>query len=234
MGLEPRPRSELTLLHFAPDMPDHGPYAVLEVADDGVGLEQASLGRIFDPFYTTKFTGRGLGLAALLGVVRAHHGALNVVTAPGRGARFQVYLPLAGDDARRCSAAPATRLAALDVATRVLVVDDEPDVRHLTERMLRRLGHIVVAAEDGAGALEALGADGSIDLVLMDVTMPSMDGPTTARALRDRGIGVPIVLMSGYAEDELVARGVLADVDGFLQKPFAESELAAVIPARRG
>ncbi|MHB1222702.1 MAG: hybrid sensor histidine kinase/response regulator [Gemmatimonadaceae bacterium] len=227
--LERRARSDLVLLHFAPDMPESGPYVVLEVADDGVGLDEACLGRIFDPFYTTKFTGRGLGLAALLGVVRAHHGALNVVTAPGDGARFLVYLPLASDADRRLPATPTEPLAAPGTCARVLVVDDEPDVRHLTERMLRRLGYVVVSAGDGASALAAIGSDGAIDLVLMDVTMPAMDGPTTARALRDRGIGIPIVLMSGYAEDELVARGVLADASGFLQKPFAESELAAAL-----
>lgn len=229
-------RTSLGLLHAAADMPEEGPYVVLEVSDDGVGMEQSTLARIFDPFYTTKFTGRGLGLAALLGVVRAHHGGLNVVTSPGEGARFLVYLPRsAADEASPDIASPGmdqggTRAGA---GGRVLVVDDEPDVSQITGRMLGRLGHQVTVVPDGASALEALDS-AAVDVILMDVTMPRMDGPSTARALRKRGVDARIVLMSGYAESELIGRGVLADADAFLQKPFTQDELAAAVQGTDG
>jgi len=232
VGTEHRDRAALQLLHAAPDMPAEGPYAVLRVTDDGVGMDEGTLSRIFDPFYTTKFTGRGLGLAALLGVVRAHHGGLDVVTAPGAGASFIIYLPLV-DVAMQGHQSSFHEAGAGGIeqhlATRVLLVDDEPDVRDLTGRMLRRLGYQVAFAADGASTLMAVSDAEMVDVILMDVTMPNMDGPTAARELRQRGMDARIVLMSGYAETELVDRGVLADADAFLQKPFTQEELAAAI-----
>jgi ligand-binding sensor domain-containing protein/signal transduction histidine kinase len=235
VGIEERPRSALDLLHAAVDMPRRGPYVTLEVRDDGCGMDPALLERIFDPFFTTKFTGRGLGLAALLGIVRAHHGGVRVDTAPGRGTRFLVCLPLAAapiaeeEPIRGTSAEPAPAQAA-----RVLVVDDEEAVRLSVSRMLRKFGYEVVTACDGSEALGVMCGEEPAELILMDVTMPVMDGSTAARALRERGIPVPIVLMSGYAEEELVNRGVLTHVDGFLKKPFVVIELLGAVRERVG
>ncbi len=236
VGFETRPRRALSLLHVAPEMPARGPYAMLEVTDDGVGLDPLALSRIFDPFYSTKFTGRGLGLAALLGIVRAHRGALNVITAPGSGSCFRIYLPLATVAARAEQNSGLAGVQSLrhGGGRRVLVVDDEADVRHLTQRMLRKLGYDALGAANGAGAIAAVDGGEIVSLVLIDVTMPAMDGPTTARALRERGVDVPIVLMSGYAEAELVARGALSDSTGFLQKPFSERELALAVDSAAG
>jgi signal transduction histidine kinase/CheY-like chemotaxis protein len=233
IGIERAPQPELALLHAAEDMPAHGPYAVLEVTDDGCGMDASLVGRIFEPFYSTKFTGRGLGLAALLGIVQAHHGGLQVVTAPGQGSRFTVYLPLtaSGREMPPMTDSGAPEVPAPLAQRRVLVVDDEEAVLYSATRILKKLGYDVATAIDGVDALAAIDADGGreIDLVLLDVTMPTMDGPTTARALRARGVDVPIVFMSGYAEEDLVARGIMADADGFLKKPFMVQELAAVL-----
>jgi CheY-like chemotaxis protein len=230
VGIEVAPLRSLRLLHAAPDMPQQGPYVVLEVLDDGCGMDAALLGRIFDPFFSTKFTGRGLGLAALLGIVRAHHGGAQVVTAPGEGTRFLIYLPLAVN----VESAPPPTIATSETLgpaapARVLVVDDEEAVRLSVGRILRKFGYDVTAAADGAEALAAADGERAFDLVLMDVTMPAMDGPTAARELRAQGVAVPIVLMSGYAEEDLVMRGVLTHADGFLKKPFEVTELAAMV-----
>ncbi len=233
IGVEERPQSALRLLHGADDMPQRGPYVTLEVADDGHGMDAALLGRIFDPFFSTKFTGRGLGLAALLGIVQAHRGGVAVDTAPERGTRFLVYLPmaeaLAGAEppAREPSEEPPPATAA-----RILVVDDAESVRLSVARILQRFGYDVATAGDGSEALAMASTESPIELILMDVTMPTMDGPTAARQLRERGVGVPIVLMSGYAEEDLVSRGVMTHVDGFLKKPFEVMELLGVVRER--
>jgi CheY-like chemotaxis protein len=235
VGIEERPRSELDLLHAAVDMPRRGPYVSLEVRDDGCGMDRTLLERIFDPFFTTKFTGRGLGLAALLGIVRAHHGGVRVDTAPGRGTGFLVYLPLAaapraGEQPARCTSEDPVPAP----AARVLVVDDEEAVRLSVSRMLRKFGYEVTTACDGSEAIAAMCGEEPAELILMDVTMPVMDGSAAARELRGRGIQVPIVLMSGYAEEELMNRGALAQVDGFLKKPFEVTELVAAVRERLG
>ena len=233
VGIEEKPQHALGLLHAAPDMPPHGPYVVLEVADDGCGMDEALLARIFDPFYSTKFTGRGLGLAALLGIVQAHHGGVDVDTATARGTRFLIYLPRAASAEAPVQQLRSSSDAALPVAAaRVLVVDDEETVCLSVARILQRFGYDVVTAVDGSAALTAMDAERAIDLILMDVTMPVMDGPTAARELRARGVEVPIVLMSGYAEEELVNRGVMTHADGFLKKPFEAPELAAAVRDR--
>jgi ligand-binding sensor domain-containing protein/signal transduction histidine kinase len=228
VGVESAPLRSLALMHAAPNMPRNGPYAVLEVSDDGCGMDAALLGRIFDPFYSTKFTGRGLGLAALLGIVRAHRGGVQVITAPGKGTRFLIYLPLSTSCELPESAARAANVVLPPAAAaRVLVVDDEEAVRLSVGRILQKLGYDVTDAADGAEALAVADGEHTFDLVLMDVTMPAMDGPTAAREMRARGVAVPIILMSGYAEEDLIARGVLAHANGFLKKPFEVAELAA-------
>ena len=233
IGRESVPQRALSLLHAAPDMPPEGPYVMLEVRDDGCGMEPAILNRIFDPFFTTKFTGRGLGLAALLGIVRAHRGGLQVVSAPGRGTRFRIYFPPAASvEPALPAAADAAPALPAGTTARVLLVDDEAQVRQGIERLLRRLGYEVSVAEDGAAACRLASADGAIDLVLLDLTMPVMDGPSTVRALRAAGVAAPVVLMSGYAEAEVASRGALSEADAYLKKPFGASELGEALRAQ--
>jgi ligand-binding sensor domain-containing protein/signal transduction histidine kinase/CheY-like chemotaxis protein len=233
VGVERRAQRALDLLHAADDMPQEGPYVMLSVADNGCGMDSALLERIFDPFYSTKFTGRGLGLAALLGIVRAHHGGVKVESTPSAGTRFLVYLPLARpEEAAKEAPRNVVDEPTPAAAARILVVDDEATVRLSVARILERFGYAVITATDGAEALSLADGRNAVDLIIMDVTMPVMDGPATACAMRERGVGVPIVLMSGYAEDELTERGVMTHVDGFMKKPFEVTDLVAAVRDR--
>ncbi len=212
-----------TLLH-AENVPP-GDYVFLEVSDNGVGMDQATLARIFDPFFTTKFTGRGLGLAAVIGIIRGHHGALKVYSEPGRGSTFKILLPCADD-----TGTPAAAVTARDASWRgqgaVLVVDDEETIRTVAARILEAHGFSVVLANDGREALGIYRADPArFTLVLLDLTMPHLDGEETFRQLRHLNPGVKVVLMSGFNQQEAVSRFTGKGLAGFVQKPFAVDDL---------
>jgi two-component system, cell cycle sensor histidine kinase and response regulator CckA len=197
-----------------------GQYAFLEVSDTGVGMGPETLARIFDPFFSTKFAGRGLGLAAVLGIVRGHKGALKVSSHPGRGTTFRVLLPAHG-----AAAAPAE---ALPVAARdfrgqglVLVADDEAGLRALARNILTRAGFRVITATDGREALELYRQHGrEIRLVVLDMTMPHLDGEACFLAMRELHPDAKIVITSGYSEQEVVAHFVGKGLAGFVQKPY--------------
>ena len=211
---------------------DAGPPALvfLEVSDTGCGMDTSTLQRIFDPFFSTKFTGRGLGLAAVIGIVESHQGHVRIRTAPGEGTTFRVVLPAVPGEA---DAAPR-RLSGAGWRGRgtVLVVEDEEGVREVVGRMLERLGFLVITAVDGQDALRVLDAhDGAVTAVLLDLSMPRMGGPETIRLLRERSPDLPVVLMSGYTEQD-VASKILDGTDGavgFLQKPFLSEDLRSVL-----
>jgi PAS domain S-box-containing protein len=206
-----------------------GAWVALEVADDGVGMEQEVLDRIFEPFFTTKEEGKGLGLAAALGIVRGHRAVLNVTSRPGEGTRFLVLFPPSPETV----AAVEERTAGTDrdgLRGRVLLVDDEPAVRGFVERSLEACGLSVVAAEDGLAGVEAFRQhEGRFDLVLLDQSMPGLSGDEARERMRTIRADVPAVLMSGYDRTEirgdLAARGIV----GFLQKPFRFDELEALL-----
>jgi two-component system, cell cycle sensor histidine kinase and response regulator CckA len=201
-----------------------GEFVYVDVADTGVGMNPDTQARIFDPFFTTKFTGRGLGLAATLGIVRGHHGALRVTSAPGEGTAFRVLFPVS--DVRGPILPAPHAIAALPRQGTVLVVDDEPSVRDVARRMLERSGYRVLTAVDGESGLASFMAhDGDITAIVLDVTMPRMSGIEVLAALRQRGKTVPVVLASGYTADSMATA-----IDGdpaatFVQKPFVTSEL---------
>ncbi len=225
--LERLSRPALDALYLGSDLPE-GPYVCLEVSDTGRGMSAETEAHIFDPFFTTKFTGRGLGLAAVLGIVRAHRGALGVKTTEGVGTTFRVYLPVA----RPAQAEPPPSEAARrkEAGGLVLVVDDEPAVRLVARRFLERWGFEVVEAENGVQAVEiAEPLRDRLRLAIVDLTMPYQDGLATLRALRERKRDLPVVLMSGYTEQSAGGEIDRARHVRFVQKPFTAIQLRQVV-----
>jgi two-component system cell cycle sensor histidine kinase/response regulator CckA len=211
-----------------------GRYAFVEIQDDGHGMHPATQARIFDPFFTTKFTGRGLGLAAVLGIVRAHRGAIRVTSAPGRGTTIRVLFPCT-DSAAETGAQPRTSDPSLRAIPErggtVLVVDDEETVRTVARRILIAKGFTVHLASGGVEAVHILRSDPSaIDAVLLDLTMPDMSGAVTMQELLRVRPDLRIVLSSGYSQEEAVpASDVTAAATAFIQKPYRPADLVATI-----
>ena len=227
-GLARLDQAYLATLHQADDLAP-GDYVFLEVSDNGCGMDAATLARIFDPFFTTKFTGRGLGLAAVLGIVRGHRGAIKVYSEPGRGTTFRILLPCADGPADAGEPAAPAGPAWRGRGT-VLVVDDEETVRAVSARMLEHCGFTVELAPDGREAVERFRqAPARYDLVLLDLTMPHLDGEETFRQLRHLRPGVRVLLMSGFNQQEAVSRFTGKGLAGFLQKPFEADALVAAV-----
>ncbi len=205
------------------DLPE-GEFVFAEVHDTGCGMDAATLARIFDPFFTTKFTGRGLGLAAVLGIVRGHHGAIKISSQPGYGTTFRVLLPATQTPAVKV-ALPVKSPTASAAGARVLVVDDEAGVRTIARESLKRAGFVVTTVNDGAEAVELLATDTSFDAVLLDMTMPRMNGVEAFRLIKEHQPNLPVVLTSGYSEQEAVTRFGNDGIAGFIQKPFMPAAL---------
>jgi PAS domain S-box-containing protein len=218
-GLTRADRNYLAGAYFARDIPE-GDYVSLEISDNGAGMAPEVLEKIFDPFFTTKFTGRGLGLAAVLGIVRGHKGALKVFSEPGWGTTFKILLPCAEGVAEEV-AAVTPGLADWKGSGLVLVVDDEETVRVTTARMLEASGFTTRLADNGrTGVEEFLSDPAAFTLVMLDLTMPHMDGDEAFRAIRAVRPDARVLLMSGFNEQEVTARFSGAGLAGFLQKPF--------------
>jgi PAS domain S-box-containing protein len=202
-----------------------GLYVYLEVADTGCGMSDETRARIFEPFFTSKFTGRGLGLAAVLGIVRGHHGLINVQSELGKGTTFKIAFPATSASASiepsRSAVGPTWRGHGV-----ILVVDDEESIRSLAKRMLERMGFAVVTANDGREALDIFRKQpNEIRLVLLDMTMPRLDGEETFRELcRIRG-DIKAILSSGYDEQSATSRFTGKGLTGFVQKPYTYEQL---------
>ncbi len=206
-----------------------GDYTALRVSDTGLGIPPDILAKIFEPFFTTKELGKGtgLGLSTVYGIVKQSGGYIFAESETGRGASFVIYLPVyAGSDAKDVAPVkpPVKRSETWGTGT-VLLVEDEDMVRAVAERALVRQGYTVLTASDGEQGLEVLAGNVAIDLLISDVVMPNMDGPAMVAQARRAFPDLPVLFMSGYAEEQLRKSIDIANV-AFLPKPFSVNQLA--------
>ncbi len=203
-----------------------GTYAALHVRDTGCGVDDEHLARIFDPFFSTKAPGRGLGLAVVHGVLRNHLGAAKIQSTPGRGTTVTLYLPLS--EALLEPAPAVVPAAPREGPFRILVVDDEAPNRMVVGAFLDSLGHAFGEASSGTEALR-LQAETPYDALLLDLSMPGLDGIETLQRLRQSGSDVPVILMSGYSEALSKPRLEGLRFSAFLQKPFRLTDLGEAL-----
>jgi len=214
---------------FIPRRLSPGRYVTLEVSDTGCGMTEEVMARIFDPFFTTKRSGRGLGLSAMLGILRVHHASLKLRSEPGKGSTFELYFPASAsprapvpDAIRRGAQVPPSGLA--------LVVDDERAIRQTAAQVLRTLGFEAIQAADGLEAIERVRERGAeLKLVLMDLTMPRLGGAEALVQIRELQPELPVILCSGYSEEEVLQRCPEQQRVAFLQKPYQLHELEQAV-----
>src|SRR5436190_18638087 len=208
-----------------------GPYVMVVVDDTGAGMKSEVLDRIFDPFFTTKEVGKGtgLGLSTTLMIVKSHDGFLNVYSEVGKGTRFTIYFPVAPGEAGEISSSDETTLPAGN-GELILVVDDEAMIREIARATLERFGYKVATAKNGKEALDILsGGETTVSIVITDLAMPVMDGSQLVRNIRDAGLNIPILAMSGFVEPDQAADMRSMSVDTVLDKPFTAEVLLTAI-----
>lgn len=204
-----------------------GLHVSLEVHDDGCGMDEETVAKVFDPFFSTKATGRGLGLAAVQGIVRSHHGALSITSARGRGTSFKVLFPASPVAVESRPSEPAPPRSA---AGTVLVVDDEALLRRAATQIIEHFGYDVLEAEDGRAAVSIFRERApQIDVVLLDMTMPGLTGEETFQELLRIRPDARVVLSSGFNEMEATRRFGTDRLAGFLQKPYTAEQLAQML-----
>lgn len=211
-----------------------GPYTWIEVSDTGCGMSVATLKRIFDPFFTTKGAGRGLGMAAILGIVRAHKGAVKVDSEVGKGSSVKVLLPANSRPAVVAdqTAGKVTCTGQLPADGTVLLADDDESIVALGQRTLKRLGFDTIAVSDGASAVEAFREHATeIDCVILDLTMPQMNGAEAFREIRRINPDAKVILCSGYDEVEVTRKFAGEGLNGFLHKPYTLDDLKRTLLA---
>jgi PAS domain S-box-containing protein len=204
-------------------------YACLAVADTGGGIATTDIDKIFDPFYSSKFTGRGLGLPVVLGIVKAHGGAVTVASSKGQGSTFRVFLPIEEKSVCLQPDPAALSLTAAQCGT-VLLVEDHAMMREMAAAMLTRLGYEVLATQNGFEAVEVFTQHADkVQVVLSDLSMPRMNGWELLAALRRIRPGIPVVLVSGHEESQVLASGYAERPQAFLHKPYQKAALKEVL-----
>jgi two-component system, cell cycle sensor histidine kinase and response regulator CckA len=198
-------------------------YVTLTVRDSGKGMDEEIRSKIFEPFFTTKFQGRGLGMAAAYGIIKNHRGYIYVDSAPGKGTTVRIYMPLAEPKPERFSFATSQ---ACEVPKSVLVIDDEEKVRTTIQSLIEKLGYRVLGADSAKAALELIHAHDEIDLTLLDIKLPDMEGGDLFPLIKQERPEMKVIICSGYSLDTHVEQILRGGADGFLQKPFALKTIA--------
>lgn len=211
------------------EKPKPGRYVYIDVTDSGCGMNEEMQQRIFEPFYTTKFTGRGLGMSSVLGIIKSHNGAILLNSKPGFGSTFKVLLPIF--TGQHCATPSGTAHCVLqephrDTAGTVLIVDDEELVREVCGEYLKGMGLLTLNAADGREAVIVFGQHANdITLIILDLTMPHLDGVATLHELRQLQSDVKVIISSDH-DTQTTAKNFINDKpDGFIQKPFQMQEL---------
>ncbi len=212
---------------FIQEKPAYGKLVCLEIADTGCGISEKDMKNIFDPFFTTKMIGRGLGLPAVLSIVRSHKGALLLESKPNKGTKIQVLFPVSREITQSLSILDADNSIKnventdLSSSKKVLLVDDEEIIRETCKELLMRLGFQVLLAQDGEEAISVFEQHkDEIVYIFMDWTMPKMDGLSAFRELQKKYPKVKVVLCSGYSKQDIASKHNLEGISGFLQKPY--------------
>ncbi len=229
-GLTHCSRDNLRSAYIDDNLPE-GSYVCLEIIDTGCGMTTETIGRIFDPFFSTKFLGRGLGLSVVLGIIRAHHGTLTVESHPGMGSHFRVFLPIAAGAPEHLS--PDTRPASFPMESgTILIADEEETVTLVAAQILESAGFQTLCAHDDAGLLRQLSASGSsIRAIVLDVSILDRSGNPFFDLIYGLQPDVPIVMSSGYMRDDVLERYRPGGVFGFIQKPYRAVRLLDAIRA---
>jgi len=218
-------QNELNATLTNEELPE-GEYIYIEVADSGCGMDKNTVEKMFDPFFTTKFTGRGLGMSAVLGIVRGHHGAIQVHSQPGQGTSFRILLPVSDIKNSPQAVEAVEPVHASRSKGTVLIVDDEALIREVASAMLQDIGFDIIEATNGKEAVALYRQhQPAIRAVLLDMTMPQMDGKTCFSELKKINPDVRVLISSGYTEQDinkLFAEHVPA---AFIQKPYMPESL---------
>lgn len=207
-----------------------GNFILLEVKDSGCGIESEKIKQIFDPFFTTKFTGRGLGLAAVSGIIRSHNAGLLVESVIGQGTCFKIFFPVSPDTYDPDKQVKQKHPSFINKNLTVLIADDEKYIRDLTTKMLSISGYKVHLASNGREAIEVFrDKKDEISCILMDLTMPELDGREALTEIRKINPDIPIIITSGYCEFDIVSKFTDQKISGFLQKPYNLEDIISAI-----
>ena len=207
-----------------------GDYACLEVCDDGCGMDENVVKRIFEPFYTTKFTGRGLGMSAILGIIKSHNGSLQLSSKPGAGTTFKIYFPLPVKAAAVRKEQMLLPVLSANKNGTILLVDDEEVIRTVGTALMNAMGFNIMTAANGSEALKLYkDCFNEIDLVMLDLIMPEMGGVEAYHELRKLDKDLPVVICSGYGAKSVADITATDDNACFLHKPYNSAELSKVL-----